>query len=171
MPTLNDNNYILTDSHAICPYLVGKYAADEALYPKELQVRAKINQRLHFDTDILFHALENGFVPILYEGACKIKPSTLVEIENIYELLEKFLNNQAFLVSDIISVADFSCITSITQLDIIYPINDKFVNIQAWINRIAQLPYYDELNGKVIAEIKVWIESKVAENRAKMVPI
>jgi len=44
-------------SHAISAYLVGKYGKDDALYPKDLQKRAIVDQRLHFDTGVLFPRL------------------------------------------------------------------------------------------------------------------
>ncbi len=39
------------------PYLVSKYAKSDSLYPKDLVTRAKIDQRLHFDTSIIFGAM------------------------------------------------------------------------------------------------------------------
>lgn len=54
VPTLEDNGFVLYDSHAIMGYLVGKYAKDKSLYPEEVQKRAIIDSRLHFDSSILF---------------------------------------------------------------------------------------------------------------------
>lgn len=45
-------------SHAIAVYLVEKYAADDSLYPKDLQLRATLWQRLIFDASVLFHILK-----------------------------------------------------------------------------------------------------------------
>lgn len=49
-------------SHAIMPYLVSKYAKSDALYPKDLVIRAKIDQRFHFDTAIIFGGAITSFV-------------------------------------------------------------------------------------------------------------
>lgn len=54
MPTLEDGDFYLFDSHAINAYLVSKYGKTDSLYPKELQKRAIVDQRLHFDSGILF---------------------------------------------------------------------------------------------------------------------
>lgn len=56
MPTLVDNGKVLWDSHAISTYLIGKYAKDDSLYPKDLYQRALIDQRLYFDCGVLFNA-------------------------------------------------------------------------------------------------------------------
>lgn len=44
-------------SHAILGYLVNQYGKDDSLYPKEPKKRAVIDQRLHFDTGVLFPRL------------------------------------------------------------------------------------------------------------------
>lgn len=48
VPTLVDNGISIWDSNAIIMYLVDKYGKDDSLYPKDLAIRAKINQRLFF---------------------------------------------------------------------------------------------------------------------------
>jgi hypothetical protein len=35
-------------------YLVSKYAKDDALYPKDLQKRAIVDQRLHYSNDVFY---------------------------------------------------------------------------------------------------------------------
>lgn len=54
IPTLDDDGFILWESHAILPYLVGKYAKNKLLYPDNLKKRAVIDQRMHFNSNILF---------------------------------------------------------------------------------------------------------------------
>lgn len=57
VPTLDDNGFVIWDSHAINGYLIGKYGKDDALYPKDVEKRAVVDQRLHFDSGILFPRL------------------------------------------------------------------------------------------------------------------
>jgi glutathione S-transferase len=55
VPTLvQDDGFVLWDSHAIMAYLVDKYGNNDSLYPRDLRKRAIINQRLHFDNGVLF---------------------------------------------------------------------------------------------------------------------
>lgn len=54
IPTLVDDDFVLWDSHAIAIYLVEKYGKDDSLYPKNLETRSKINQRLFFDASVIF---------------------------------------------------------------------------------------------------------------------
>lgn len=65
MPTLDDNGIVIWDSHAINIYLVTKYGKDSFLYPEDLYIRAVINQRLHFDSGVLFPAILKVIVRII----------------------------------------------------------------------------------------------------------
>lgn len=53
-----DGRYIW-DSHAIMAYLVGRYSKTDTLYPKDHYLRALVDQRLHFDSGVLFTALRH----------------------------------------------------------------------------------------------------------------
>lgn len=61
-PTLNDYGVYIWNSHVIVTYLVGKYGKDDSLYPKDLVLRAKIDERLHFDNGMLFTRLRHFLV-------------------------------------------------------------------------------------------------------------
>lgn len=56
LPTVVDGDFTIWDSHAVSTYLIGKYAKNDSLYPKDLKVRSKIDQRLHFEGSVLFPA-------------------------------------------------------------------------------------------------------------------
>nr|CAH7719723.1 unnamed protein product [Callosobruchus chinensis] len=69
VPTLADGDFIVWDSHAINCYLVDKYAKDDSLYPKDLQKRATVNQRLYFDCGVLWNNGLTVLGAILRQGA------------------------------------------------------------------------------------------------------
>lgn len=66
VPTMDDNGFYIWDSHAISTYLIQKYGKDDSLYPKDLQKRAVIDQRLHFDSGTLFPRAVAIIVSILF---------------------------------------------------------------------------------------------------------
>lgn len=43
-------------------YLVSEYAADDALYPKDVRTRAMVDQRIQFDLGTLYARLADYFV-------------------------------------------------------------------------------------------------------------
>lgn len=59
VPVLEDDGKYIIDSHAILTYLVDQYGKDDSLYPKDPYQRALVDQRLHFDSGILYMRLRN----------------------------------------------------------------------------------------------------------------
>ena len=49
IPTIVDGDYILSESRPCATYLASKFAEDDKLYPKDLEVRSRVDQRLYFD--------------------------------------------------------------------------------------------------------------------------
>ncbi|XP_047106760.1 glutathione S-transferase D5-like [Schistocerca piceifrons] len=51
VPTLEDNGVYIAESRAIAMYLISKYGKNDALYPKDVNRRVLVDQRLFFDQD------------------------------------------------------------------------------------------------------------------------
>lgn len=152
VPTLDDNGAYIWDSHAIAVYLLEKYAENSPLYTKDPYIRARINQRLHFDSGVLFAKLYALVHPI-YFGAKEMKQEHIDAVFQAYEMLNTFLKDDSYLVGDHLTIADISCVTTTSSLNQMVPIDPvKYPNIIAWIDRISQLPYYEELNAKPVQE-------------------
>lgn len=167
IPTLEDGENIVWDSHAICCYIIGKFAKNDALYPKDLYTRARIDQRLHFDSSILFPIIKNCAVRILRQQCYDIRPESVQAANDAYEMMEAFLADDAYLVGNSMTLADLATVTSITQLVTLYAMldNTKYPKIQAWLNRMAELPYFYELNTKHVDRFKGVLTEKIAENK------
>lgn len=43
-------------------YLVSQYATDDALYPKDVRIRAVVDQRIQFDLGTLYSRMGDYFV-------------------------------------------------------------------------------------------------------------
>lgn len=59
---MDEDGFTIWDSHAIIVYLLSKYAKDNKLYPSDIRQQAVVNQRLHFDSGILFPRLRRTAV-------------------------------------------------------------------------------------------------------------
>lgn len=57
IPTMNDDGFILNESRGIATYLVAKYGKDDKLYPKDVKIRALVDQRLYFDMGVFYKAM------------------------------------------------------------------------------------------------------------------
>lgn len=63
IPTLDDNELVLWESRVILTYLASMYEKDDdKLYPKDVRIRALVDQRLHFDLGTLYQRTFEYFV-------------------------------------------------------------------------------------------------------------
>lgn len=167
IPTLDDNGFIIWESHAICAYLVDKYAKDDQLYPKDLQLRAKCNQRLFFEASSLFVRLIDIGKPI-YRGVCTEIPQEKIDtIKSALEILEAFLATDPFLVGSHLTIADVSVAITVPFLGNYVPITaDKFPKIVQWMNRVSQtIPFFDDMNAKYTEQYRNLIHDTIERNK------
>lgn len=166
VPTLDDNGRIIWDSHAICTYLIEKYAKDDSLYPKDLYVRACINQRLHFDTGILFTKARASSEAIFIKSAHEYPFEAIDEIHSAYNFVEIFLRFDSFLVGNRMTVADLCCLATISTMQIPAPIQqESHPKLFDWFQRMSKLPFYEEVNGRHVQAFREFLSAKMNTNR------
>lgn len=155
------------DSHAISTYLIGKYAKNDSLYPKDLFKRAKIDQRLFFDAGVLFPNVRKCNVHIFFKKGYEFTEEMIAEVDEAYKLLEAFLKDDQYMVGNELTVADFACATSVTQLDLISSIDPaKYPKSLEWLSRLSKLSYFDEINTKAIDQFRALLAQVKAINRS-----
>lgn len=166
VPTLDDNGFVIWDSHAICTYLIDKYAKNDSLYPKDLQLRAKCNQRMFFDASSLFVRLRDCSVHVIYKKAKDIPQNMIDPIYSAYEILEKFLSTEPFLVGKFLTIADISTSLTIFSLQVYAPLeSDKHSKIMAWIDRVKQtIPFFDADNSKYTDQYRQLVHITLQKN-------
>ena len=54
IPAIVDGDLTLNDGHAIVAYLANAYAPNNAIYPSDPRVRAKVDQMMYFDTNLFY---------------------------------------------------------------------------------------------------------------------
>lgn len=167
VPTLDDNGSIIWDSHAICTYLIDKYGKNDHLYPKDLHVRARINQRLYFDVGVTFAKLRPIVEAIFFKEATEFPADAIKGVHSAYEFLESFLKDDLYMVGNTITVADYCCVATISTTDIAAPIlEDRYPKLSDWYGRMKAIPFYDEVNGQFVEKFKQFINNKLESNRA-----
>ena len=53
---IDEDGFGINESRVIAVYLAQKYDTSKRLFPDDLQVQANINQRLHFDSGVVWKA-------------------------------------------------------------------------------------------------------------------
>ncbi|ALC42404.1 GstE9 [Drosophila busckii] len=149
VPMLEDDGNCIWDSHAIIAYLVRKYCKHDELYPREYYKRAVVDQRLHFESGVLFQGcIRNIAEPLFYRNETEVPRSRIDAIYAAYDFLEAFLGTQNYLCGPKLTVADFSVVSSVSSLQGLAPLEQaRHPQLSAWLERMEQLPDYAANNG------------------------
>jgi len=146
VPTLNDDDFCLWESRAILGYLADKYGKDDSLYPKDPKKRALVDQRLYFDIGTLYQRFGDYYYPIMFAKA-PADPEKYKKMEESYEFLNKFLENQDFVAGDNLTIADLAIIASVSTAEVLGFDLSKYPNVAKWFENSKKIiPDYDELN-------------------------
>ncbi|XP_078049742.1 glutathione S-transferase 1-like, partial [Augochlora pura] len=133
IPGIDDNGFTLGDSQAINCYLVTKYAKNDALYPKDPQKRAKVDQYLHMNS-ALFIPAKLSFKPVLFDSATSIPEDKMDALKDSYNRLDYALKGKKWLAGDSYTLADISCATTTGAALAVLNLDD-FPNVKAWYER------------------------------------
>ncbi|KAJ8725907.1 hypothetical protein PYW08_004090 [Mythimna loreyi] len=158
IPVLVDDDFVLSDSHAIMIYLLSKYGGEkaEALYPRDVRTRATVNQVMFFDTGILFVRIKVVALPTILEGMKAPTEKHLHDLEEAYGMIEAFLSRHTFVAAEQLTIADLSVATTLEAAEAILPLNkDKFPLTAKWQAVMRELPYFQCIATPGIAKFNV----------------
>ncbi|KAG5684953.1 hypothetical protein PVAND_014160 [Polypedilum vanderplanki] len=167
IPAMVDSDFIVCDSHAICIYLIEKYAKDDYLYPKnDLKLRTVINDRLFFDASFLFPRGLNVMLPVVMQGQAEVPEEKVQQIHRGYRIVENYLSTSKWIASnDHMTLADlaiFAWMESFTQVFTI----ENYPKLTTWLKEMRKLPYYEEANKKG-ADLHIQIFRSALEKNKK----
>lgn len=155
VPTIKDgDDFSLFEGNAILTYIATKYSFDD-LYPADLQKRAKVDQYLHWH----HYGVRNFTMKIVRPSLKKVHgvatPEELAWLDQTGEIidsnsaiLEKVFQGDYIASADAPTVADFAAYCEYDQLEpmgLLANIGDKYPKVAAWIERMKQLPFHDEI--------------------------
>lgn len=127
--------------------------------------RAIINARLHFDTGYLFSQFTSLFEDIFVYGATQPSSKVLSHLRKCYDIMERFLENGPFLCGDHLSIADISCVTTLSSVETFVPIEKvQHPKLFKWIATMKSFSFY-ELNRKGAEDIQAQMRNKMKENK------
>lgn len=143
VPTLVDGDKKIFDSNAIAIYMVEKYAEDDSLYPKDLDMRTKVNERLFYVASYMFPRGFQIFWPVFLGRETSIAENKITELLRAYETIETFLDGYEYLAGETLTLCDLSLWCLMESGCQVIPIdNEKFPNFNRWLNKMRELPTY-----------------------------
>lgn len=137
-----------------------KYAKDDKLYAKDLQLRAKCNQCLFFDAAILSTS-NRDFVRTDYQ---ELPQDKINGIYDAYDIFEALSASDPFLVGANLTIADVSSAITVAHLDVYVPLNsEKYPKILAEMNQT--IPFFEEMNARYVALNRQMIKKKLNKDK------
>uniref|UniRef100_A0A182JAT3 glutathione transferase n=1 Tax=Anopheles atroparvus TaxID=41427 RepID=A0A182JAT3_ANOAO len=113
---------------------------------ENIEQQARINSALFFESSILFARLRFCTDNLVVFRKEKIPEENLKRAADGLRLFEAMLQSD-YVVGDRLTVADLSCVASVTTLHLmLQPSAADYPKTFAWVERIAKLPYYEEVN-------------------------
>lgn len=114
VPLLDDNGFYLSESRAIMFYLVNARAPESALLGRFPKKRAMIHQRLHFELGTLGPIGRKIIRGVLLDEIDVIPQELKDELLGALEIVNGYLEKNAYIADNFISIADFSYLAAIS---------------------------------------------------------
>lgn len=104
---------------------------------------------------------------ILYQGKADYTEENINLAHTSYDFTEKFLANADYLVGSTLTLADIACITTISSIKSVVPIDaDKYPKLSVWYDRVATvLPEFSEINEAGVLDLLKILNDRKEQNR------
>lgn len=146
MPTLEDGDYIITDSQVILIYLAEKYGINENLLPNDLELKTTTLSRLFFNSSIFFRRDSDVMTEIFAKRLTNMEKH-LDKIRECFGILENYLGRTKYIASDYLTIADFSIVATLSTVELLTPIHrDQWPKTWRWYQKMKELECYLEGN-------------------------
>ena len=148
IPTLEDGDFVLTENSAILKYLADKF--DSPAYPKDLQKRARVNERMDWTSTQLCSDLVYALVyPQIFDShkrrSDEAQAATLErgrERANVWlKVLDEHVlgPDNAYLCGETITIADYHAASYVHLAEVIGSDLAAFPNVKRWLGRMKAL--------------------------------
>ncbi len=147
VPTLEDGDFRLTESSAILKYLADK--ANSPLYPKDLQQRARVNERMDWINTQLCRDLAYGLAypqifPMHKRRSDEAQDATLVWGKEraagwLKVLNDHFLGSNSYVCGNTMTIADYFCAEFVFLGEVTGSDYAAYPNVKQWLGRMKAL--------------------------------
>ncbi|XP_049875204.1 glutathione S-transferase 1-like [Pectinophora gossypiella] len=168
VPVIKDGDFVISESHTIMKYLLEKYgnAKQKALYPSDLEQRALVDQAMYFDTGVAFIRVKNIALPSVFEGLDGLTPRLIKDTEDVYDIVEMYLNGRDFVAASTFTLADISLGCTVHALDNFYALDaKKFPRTFAWMERLRAMPNFSKVVLPGAQTLGVFVKSCWEKNK------
>ncbi|GLV42298.1 Glutathione S transferase E12 [Carabus blaptoides fortunei] len=99
--------------------------------------------------------------PIVFLGQKEIPKEKVDAVLEAFTFLETFLGDREWLAGDDMTIADLCNAASVVSAEVIasrVPLTlDQFPRMQAWMNRLKEIPYFEEINRPGLQQFEITV--------------
>ncbi|MCC7538895.1 MAG: glutathione S-transferase family protein [Deltaproteobacteria bacterium] len=154
VPTIDDDGFVLSEASAILKYLADKHGS--ALYPKDLQKRARVNERMDwFNTQLYREYGYHLLYPQLFDHHKRPgDEAQRVTVEWGKEktahwlkvLDQQILGSNAYLCGSELTIADFFGAEILAAGDLVGCSFEAYPNVSRWMKSMRALPSWSKVH-------------------------
>ena len=166
IPTLKDGDFICPESRAAAAYLVNKYGKNDGLYPRDVEVRARVDQRLYFDMGVFYQAFGDLAYPIMFETGETPGQDKVDKFKEVMGWMNDFVAGDKFAAgTNQMTLADISLLATYSTIRAAGGIGgvdvSTYPKIEAWYKKCIKLvPNYEKANGEGATEFGEYYKAK-----------
>lgn len=166
IPFVKDGDFVSTETSVILIHLVNSYGNQTNLYPKDVRIRAKIDNCLTFESDILYPPFK-AILKDVFQGQSKFSDDHITTLDDGLKAADEYVKDSGFMAgTEYPTVADYSFLpkySSFKSLDKILPINfAKYSELNLWMEKMKlESRNYEEANGIGVTLYKEWVMTKM----------
>ena len=154
IPTLEDGDFVLTENSAILKYLAEKTGSPA--YPKDLQQRARVNERMDWTSTQLCSDLVYGLVyPQIFDShkrrSDEAQAATLERAKERAHTWLTVLNDHVlgrsnnYLCGNALTIADYHAVSYVALAEVIGSDLAAYPNVKAWLGRMKSLKSWPQV--------------------------
>ncbi len=158
VPAIDDNGFKLAESNAILRYLADKHSS--ALYPKNLEERAIVEQWLDFAANHISLATSKVmYNTYFYRLANTAKDERSLQdgflwLERYLPILEQQLTKHRYIAGNQLTIADFSLLAALDVAELIKLNLAAYPHLNTWRQQLMKEAFYQNCHSCYAASFK-----------------
>jgi glutathione S-transferase len=146
VPTLQEDEFTLWESNAICRYLCAAHAPESSLWPQAPQARARIDRWMDAQQTVLNRPMSVVFWGLVRTPADKRDPAAIAQAvadtAKAYALIGAELTRHAFIAGDTFTLADIPWGVHVHRWFTMDFDRPEVPGLRAWYDRLLTRPAY-----------------------------
>jgi len=149
MPAMEDDDFVIADSHACLVYIARRYDASNRWLPTDARGEAKVAEWMSKSANEIHQGPWMKRAKIRRPDAIKVPDDEIdARCDHILGIMDRQLAARDWLAADHATIADISCYGPISMLDASGYDTGRWPALRAWMARIGRLPRAIDIDGK-----------------------